>query len=586
MGKWLCSLTLLLSLAIGLVPVQAQGVTIRQIIDGRADLSTFASFIDASFNAVEPIFAEDGPITVFAPTNTAFQNLASFVDVSITDLLNNPEAVSQLVQYHVIDGAYTGRQLATQFDGQVVQTRLPLAFVSLRVTDVGGISMNNVVEIIETDIRGSNGVIHIVNDVLLNRIIAETIREELDTDRALEAITPNPAIRTTPVPQLALDNTEPDAAAASTALRVAHLATDVGPVDVYVDGVPIYEDVPFIAVADFAAQRTGSVSVSVTPANAVADAVLTDVLDVDLRGDAFYTVAIVGSGAQGSLTLELIEEDYSELNAGQNRVTYFHAIEDAPPVAVQFGDDTIIDELVFMGWDTQDFAEGIYDPLILSAIDRDELADPLRVSLWGGTYYFFAIAGTADAPQIVAKSVAPESAQALREGRGLVDMVEAESTEANPQGTLLEILQASGDFSILLDALDAADPIVFERLGTSVDEITLLAPTNQAFTNLLATLGITAQQLLANEMLLTDILRYHIIEDAVTAADLRSANGTSIVTLLPENQAIFVTVDDESSVVLNNFVRFEAVDIEATNGIIHAVDNVLLPQIAIEAFGL
>jgi uncharacterized surface protein with fasciclin (FAS1) repeats len=56
--------------------------------------------------------------------------------------------------------------------------------------------------------------------------------------------------------------------------------------------------------------------------------------------------------------------------------------------------------------------------------------------------------------------------------------------------------------------------------------------------------------------------------------------------MLPENQAFFVTVTTNGTILLNGFVQFEQVDILASNGIIHIIEEVLLPASVVREFGL
>ena len=124
-----------------------------------------------------------------------------------------------------------------------------------------------------------------------------------------------------------------------------------------------------------------------------------------------------------------------------------------------------------------------------------------------------------------------------------------------------------------MEATDlAAD---FEEDGS----YTVFAPTDEAFEAALEELGLTQEELLEDTDLLTDILRYHIVDGALLAADLE--DGDTLTTLL-EDQEITVSVDDDE-VVLNDTVNIETADILASNGVIHVIDAVLLPPAAEEA---
>ena len=90
----------------------------------------------------------------------------------------------------------------------------------------------------------------------------------------------------------------------------------------------------------------------------------------------------------------------------------------------------------------------------------------------------------------------------------------APPAQAAPKGdTIVEVALTanaeSGEFSILIAALQAADPAVIQTLSGN-GQFTVFAPTDAAFVSLLAELGITADALLSNQDLVTQVLLYHV----------------------------------------------------------------------------
>ena len=154
-----------------------------------------------------------------------------------------------------------------------------------------------------------------------------------------------------------------------------------------------------------------------------------------------------------------------------------------------------------------------------------------------------------------------------------VEMVEeptAEPTEApveEPAQTIVDVAVAAGDFSTLVTAVQAAGLV--ETLS-SAGPFTVFAPTDAAFAALPAG---TLEALLADPSgQLTDILLYHVVAGSVMAADVVGLD--SAPTVFGEDIAITVM---DGSVFLNETVRVTATDIEASNGVIHVIDAVLLP---------
>ena len=100
---------------------------------------------------------------------------------------------------------------------------------------------------------------------------------------------------------------------------------------------------------------------------------------------------------------------------------------------------------------------------------------------------------------------------------------------------------------------------------------TVFAPTDDAFAALPA--GTLDSLLLPeNKQQLTDILLYHVVSGKVMAADVSAM--TSATTVL--GQDVTITVQD-GKVFLNDTVEVIITDIEASNGVIHVIDAVLLP---------
>lgn len=141
----------------------------------------------------------------------------------------------------------------------------------------------------------------------------------------------------------------------------------------------------------------------------------------------------------------------------------------------------------------------------------------------------------------------------------------ASRNDCQAQGTIVDFLAGSPQFSTLVTAVTEAGLVETLQSG----EFTVFAPTNAAFAQLPAG---TLEAVLADKALLTDILTYHAVAgsvDAGTAKTLTSAtmvNGKS-VTIRTEGKKLYI---NDSRVVL--------ADVKTSNGIVHVIDSVLLPQ--------
>ena len=140
---------------------------------------------------------------------------------------------------------------------------------------------------------------------------------------------------------------------------------------------------------------------------------------------------------------------------------------------------------------------------------------------------------------------------------------------------IVNTAKADARFSILVEAVTAADPAIGTALS-GAGPLTVFAPTNDAFAALLAELGVTKAQLLANTPLLNAVLRYHVLGSKVLKADVQL--GTKVT---PLAGGIFKISASGTDLVINDGRNRQSkiilTDVGASNGVIHAIDKVLLP---------
>lgn len=138
---------------------------------------------------------------------------------------------------------------------------------------------------------------------------------------------------------------------------------------------------------------------------------------------------------------------------------------------------------------------------------------------------------------------------------------------------IVQTAQADPRFSILVEAVVAAD---LATTLSSPGPLTVFAPTNDAFAALLAELGVTKEQLLADKALLSAVLTYHVLPAKVLRADVPA--GKAITTV---QGGIFKVDAVGSDLVItdgrNRSAKITATNLEASNGVIHVVDKVILP---------
>jgi transforming growth factor-beta-induced protein len=145
------------------------------------------------------------------------------------------------------------------------------------------------------------------------------------------------------------------------------------------------------------------------------------------------------------------------------------------------------------------------------------------------------------------------------------------ATAKSPTKDIVDTAVAGGSFKTLATALGAAG-LVDTLKGKG--PFTVFAPTDAAFAKIPKT---DLDALLADKQKLTSVLTYHVIAGRVPAATVLTLNGKSATTV--NGAPIAITVSG-GKVVLNGNVNVTAVDIMATNGVIHVIDSVLLPPAA------
>jgi transforming growth factor-beta-induced protein len=135
---------------------------------------------------------------------------------------------------------------------------------------------------------------------------------------------------------------------------------------------------------------------------------------------------------------------------------------------------------------------------------------------------------------------------------------------------IVDIAVEDGRFTTLVAAVEAAGLVDTLK---SEGPFTVFAPTDEAFA---ALPDGTVEGLLADIPALTNVLLYHVVPGKVLAADVVGLDGQSARTAL-EGQSIAVKLD-MSNVYLNENTKVVITDIETSNGVIHVIDAVLLPQ--------
>jgi uncharacterized surface protein with fasciclin (FAS1) repeats len=133
--------------------------------------------------------------------------------------------------------------------------------------------------------------------------------------------------------------------------------------------------------------------------------------------------------------------------------------------------------------------------------------------------------------------------------------------------TIAEVVSSDANFSTLLAAVKAAGLV--ETLSGK-GPFTVFAPTNEAFAKIAKA---DLEALLKDKAALTKVLTYHVVAGKVMSGDVVKLKEAKTV----QGQNIAIEVKD-GAVMLNTKSKVTKVDIETSNGVIHVIDTVILPQ--------
>ena len=162
-------ISLVIALLISVSANIAQEPTIADIVVGNEDFSTLLAAVSAaSPEILEALSNPEAQLTVFAPTNAAFEALPDFV---VTYVLGNTELLDRVLLYHVVDGVVTSMDLVGMLDDMGMTTAVTLEgselMVSVDLTALTAKVDNANIDMGMIDIQASNGVIHVIDAVLV-----------------------------------------------------------------------------------------------------------------------------------------------------------------------------------------------------------------------------------------------------------------------------------------------------------------------------------------------------------------------------------------------------------------------------------
>lgn len=153
---WLAVVLALLAVAIP--RSHAAEASIYETAKANGKFTTLVAALDAT--GLNTVLSQPGSYTVFAPTDAAFAKLPKG---TVAALLQDPAKLKAILLYHAVSGKVSAANVMALKNNASVKT---LQGASVKIKNKGGVRVNNA-KVTATDINATNGVIHVVDTVLL-----------------------------------------------------------------------------------------------------------------------------------------------------------------------------------------------------------------------------------------------------------------------------------------------------------------------------------------------------------------------------------------------------------------------------------
>ncbi len=540
--------------------------TIVDIAVGDGRFQTLVAALQAA-GLVETLQG-DGPFTVFAPTDDAFSKLP---DGTVEALLDDIPALTEILLYHVVPGNVSADAVVRLDSATTVQGD------SVTITVDGSAVMVNDARVVITDIQASNGIIHVIDSVLLPpqepgsivdiaagdgrfqtlvaALQAAGLVDTLQGDGPFTVFAPtDDAFAKLPdgtveallgdvaaITEILLYHVVPGSVSAEAVVGLDSAATVQGDsVAITVDGSTVMVNDARVLITDI--QASNGV-IHVIDSVLLPPQELGSIVDIAAGDSRFQTLVAALQAAGLGDTLQ-----------GDGPFTVFAPTDDAfaklPDGTVEalLGDVAAITEILLY--------HVVPGSVTADAVVRLDSAatvqgDSVTITVDGNTVMIN------DARVVITD---------IQASNGIIHVIDSVLLPPQELGSIVDIAAGDGRFQTLVAALQAAG-LVETLQGDG--PFTVFAPTDDAFAKLPDG---TVEALLGDIAAITEILLYHVVPGSVSAEAVVSLDSAATV------QGSEVTITVDGSAVMINDARVVIADIQASNGIIHVIDSVLIPQ--------
>ncbi len=583
---------------------------IVQLAQSNSDLSTLVTALNAA--NLTSVISGTGPFTVFAPSNEAFAKLAPG---ELDLLIANPTVLAEVLKYHVVSGKVMSGDLKTE----TIQTLLTGKTIGVSVSGMG-VKLNGSSNVTTPNVEATNGVVHIIDEVLLppgfvmpKKSIVAIASETPSLSILVQALTKFPDLVT------ALSGSGSYTVFAPTNDAFVALLGVIGQTSL--DDIPesvIERLLKYHVIAgaslmstdltdgQMAATLLGAddkITVGISGTAVKINQANVTTANIEASNGVVHIVdAVLVPSLEASIVNTIVEpayfnKNFSTLTAAVVKANLLSTLTNRSANLTLFAPDnaaftaagiTSLDGLT---------AEALAPILTYHVIGSKVYGNALpptgsAVSTLGGDFYLSINSKGAFINGLTKITTATLAGGVLDYDNGVVHLINR--TLIPPTKNIVQIAVAASqanpgaEFGQLVAALTAV-----ENAGTTSKLITILsgagpftvfAPTDAAFSALYTKAGVANFQALVTAVgigTIEAVLKYHVVGARVFSADLPNLTSNVVTTLggtITLNLSTLTITDTDAALHLGTpDAAITATDIMGTNGVIHVIDQVLLP---------
>lgn len=557
-----------------------------EIISNDSQLSTLESAVLAA--GLETALSGPGPFTIFAPTNDAFAALDS---ETLNNIISTPSLLTALLQYHVVSGNVESGDLSNG----TVQTLLSGQEINVNVNN--GVVLNGTAQVIDADNLATNGVVHVINQVLLPEgFVAQTI---------VQIAASNPEFSTLVSILSKPELSDLLAAANDPTQDLTVFAPNNAAFDAVLTalGKDSVDDLPVTLLREIVAYHILGMSVesSELTDGAMVETLLADefitvdlsngvkindtnVLAADIKAINGVIHVMEGvllpsyvAASVGTITeVIMFDPNYTILVAALTEADLLNTLSTADDLTLFAPDNAAFIAAGITSLDGLDAATLtpilLYHVLGATVLSSQLPADGMAATLNGENIYLGYLSNS-----VLINGLTTITAVDIEKSNGVVHTINR--TLLPPAPNVIDIAVALSDmgddseFTVLVSLL--SDPAYSDITQAIIDSenITVFAPTDAAFDEIAAVLPTLSVDQVRN------VLTYHAASARVFSSNLVDGqilpmlNGETLTVNIGSSGASLtdMSMGDDSNII--------EVNVHGSNGVIHVIDKVLIPTL-------